>query len=92
MNGKVITLLRIANSNMSITELSEKSGVSKSYLVEIEKNKTTPSLKILSKISKTYNIPIHKIQYFSRLCDKLTYHRVLKLILEYYITLENKEK
>ena len=44
MNGKVITLLRIANSNMSITELSEKSGVSKSYLVEIEKNKTSENI------------------------------------------------
>lgn len=39
--GEVLRLLRIAN-DLSITALSERTGISKSYITEIEKGKKNP--------------------------------------------------
>jgi len=43
------------------SELSELLGISKSYLSEIENNKKQPSLELLEKYSKIYEIIIFNI-------------------------------
>src|SRR5690554_1999989 len=46
-------------SGMSMTELSEKAGVAKSYLSALERNiQTNPSIQFLEKIASVLNISI----------------------------------
>ena len=55
--GKRIKYLRERN-NISVKELSEKSGISKSNLIRIEKGLVNTGLITLAKISKVLNIHI----------------------------------
>ena len=61
--GEVLRLLRIAN-DLSISELSKKTSISKSYITEIEKGKKNPSDDILRKYSSGLEIPEEVIKYF----------------------------
>jgi len=58
MIGKKIKRIR-EQKGFSINELSEKAGVSKSYLSYIERGiQKNPSLQVLSKIAKTLDITV----------------------------------
>ena len=55
MNGDALRLLRIFNE-YSATDLSEKLGISKSYLSEIENGKKQPTLELIDKYAKVFNM------------------------------------
>jgi len=55
MDGSKIRKLR-KNKNMTIEELSEKSGFTASYISQVERNLIEPSLTALDKISKVLNV------------------------------------
>lgn len=89
MLNEILRVLRIAN-NLKITELSEISNISCSYITEIEKGYKIPSLKKLESLSKSFNISVLQILYFEVLAtiNEYTYQDILMMILEYYV--ENK--
>ena len=61
---KVFRLLRISN-DLSIKELSEKTGISVSYITDIEKGvKTKPSVDIIEKYSKALGVSKSTIMFF----------------------------
>lgn len=61
---KVLRLLRIAN-DLSIKELSDKSGISVSYITDIEKGvKSKPSIEIIEKYSKALDVSKSTIMFF----------------------------
>lgn len=96
MLGEVIRITRIAN-DMSISTLSEKSAVSKSYITEIEKGKKRPSDCILSKLSFALDLTEQDLQKFDELHNSLiktkkdlyAYRKLLIRILKFYA---NKER
>ncbi|MDH1511881.1 helix-turn-helix domain-containing protein [Pseudomonas mosselii] len=65
---KALRLIRSFH-DMSQTELSESLGISKSYLSEIESGKKQPTLDILEKYSKEFEIPLSSIMFFSETID-----------------------
>ena len=72
--GEILRVLRIAY-DLSITDLSEKIRISKSYITEVEKGKKNPSYKILEKYQEGLNIPkdvvsLEEIHYGSKKEEK----------------------
>lgn len=86
MLNEILRVLRIAN-DLKITELSELSNVSCSYITEIEKGYRTPSLKKLESLAKVFKISVLQILYFEVLATEngYTYPDILLMILEYYV-------
>lgn len=68
MLNQALRLIRSFH-DMSQTELSETLGISKSYLSEIESGKKQPTLEILDKYSKEFDIPLSSILFFSETID-----------------------
>ncbi|KGX93355.1 transcriptional regulator [Pontibacillus halophilus JSM 076056 = DSM 19796] len=61
MYGERIREIR-HRKRMSLSELAALSGISKSYLSQIEREKQqNPSIQLLSKIAKALNVSIHDI-------------------------------
>lgn len=60
--GEILRLLRISY-DLSITTLSEKTKISKSYITEIEKGIKTPSEKIIKNYSVGLEIPEETLNY-----------------------------
>ena len=91
MLGYILKLTRIA-INMSTKDAAIKSGVSSTYISEVESGNKTPSLSMLKKIALTYDISVSKLLLFEELATEqnLNYQETLKLILEYYVN-EQKE-
>lgn len=54
--GEILRLLRIS-FDLSISDLSEKIDISKSYITEIEKGDKTPSEKIIKNYSTGLGVP-----------------------------------
>lgn len=82
--SNVLRLLRISN-DLSIKELSEQTGISVSYISDIEKGKSAkPSLEIIDKYSKALNIKKTTIMFFEEEFDerKLPYQKMLLSILQ----------
>lgn len=70
---KILKSLRIV-SDLSIKELSEKTGISASYIAEIERGKKTkPSIEILDKYSKALGIKKTTIMYFQEEFEEQDY-------------------
>lgn len=52
------------NKNMTLYELSKKSDVSRSYLIDLESNRrTNPSVSVLQKIANALNVNIKELFY-----------------------------
>jgi transcriptional regulator with XRE-family HTH domain len=72
--SKVLKLLRNYH-NLSQIELADKLGISNSHLSEIESGKKTPSLKLLDKYDRFFELPGPAIPFFdyylndSNLCE-----------------------
>jgi transcriptional regulator with XRE-family HTH domain len=60
MIGEKLKELRKLN-NISLRSLSEKSGISKSTLSDIENNKTNPTTNTLKKIAAAFNIDVEDL-------------------------------
>ena len=58
--GSILKYLRVFNKDKQL-DISRDIEVSRSYISEIESGKKTPSLEILQRYSKLYNIPLSKI-------------------------------
>lgn len=56
IKGELIRQLR-EDKNLTLVELSQKAGLSVSYISEIERGSKKPSLKTLEKIARALNIP-----------------------------------
>ena len=59
-NGKYFTTLR-ERQNLTIKELSLKTGISKTTLSNIEKNKVIPRMGTLLKLVRFYNITLTEL-------------------------------
>lgn len=68
MLNKALKLIR-AFYDISQSDLSEKLGISKSYLSEIESGKKQPTIDILNKYSSQFDIPLSSILFFSENLD-----------------------
>ena len=98
MVGELLRVSRIAN-DMTIKEASQKSGVSVSFITEIEKQKRKNiSVDILGKLCDAYNIKMSDFfvldEYHNSIIDQKTKLEVYKLmlleVLKYYN--ENSKK
>ena len=81
--GEVLRLLRISY-DLSISELSQKTKISKSYITEIEKGEKNPSDKILKNYSDGLEIPEETLKYLLKNYSKkhLSYQKLLIEILK----------
>lgn len=81
--GEILRLLRISY-DLSISDLSEKTKISKSYITEIEKGIKTPSDKIIKKYSIGLKIPKETLDYLiTNYSHKhLSYQKLLITILK----------
>ena len=61
--GRVFRLLRIAN-DISARDLADKTGLSQSFISEVEAGKKKPSLDALDKYSKALGVSKATIMYF----------------------------
>lgn len=98
MVGELLRVSRIAN-DMTIKEASQKSGVSVSFITEIEKQKRKNiSVDVLGKLCDAYNIKMSDFfvldEYHNSIIDQKTKLEVYKLmlleVLKYYN--ENSKK
>ncbi|SMF97927.1 DNA-binding transcriptional regulator, XRE-family HTH domain [Methylomagnum ishizawai] len=64
MLHEALRTLRVFH-DMTQKELSERLGISKSHLSEIEGGKKTPVLSLLDKYSAVFEIPVSSILFFS---------------------------
>ncbi len=88
--------------NIKQNELAITIGISNSYLSEIENGKKAPSLELLQKYSKTFDIPVSSLLYFSEELDsnssssigklKLKSKKFLLRILEWSESIDEREK
>ena len=59
--GEKIKQLRLQN-DLSITALSERSGIAKSYISSIERNiQSNPSINCLTKIADALSVPVNEL-------------------------------
>ena len=81
--GEVLRLLRISY-DLSISDLSEKTKISKSYITEIEKGIKTPSEKIIKNYSNGLEIPENTLNYLLNNYSQkhLSYQKLLIEILK----------
>ena len=68
MLNEALRLIR-AYHDISQTQLSIDLAISNSYLSEIENSKKTPSLELLNKYSKYFDIPVSSLMFFSETLD-----------------------
>ena len=87
--GEILRVLRIAY-DLSITDLSEKIKISKSYITEVEKGKKNPSYKILEKYQEGLNIPKDAFDYMLKRNSKrsISYQKMLLNMLKDVVSLE----
>ncbi len=64
MLGEALRLIRVYH-DLKQKEAAERLGVSASYLSEIEKGTKTPTLDVIDKYSKTFDIPASSILFFA---------------------------
>ncbi len=64
MLNEALRLIRVYH-DLSQSELSSEMGISNSYLSELEAGKKQPTLDILSKYSKQFDIPTSSLLFFA---------------------------
>lgn len=50
--------LRVMRGNKSLAEIAEKSGISVSYLSDLERGRTLPSIDTLEKLARAYGMTL----------------------------------
>lgn len=80
---KVLKLLRTAY-DYSVSEVSQKTGLSASYIYEMERGNKTPTLAVVEKYADVFNVKTSTILFFSDEADekKLSTQKLLLKILE----------
>lgn len=64
MINEALRLIRIFH-NLKQVELAEKLGISKSYISEIEKGNKSPSLDLIDRYARAFNMPVSSIMFFA---------------------------
>jgi transcriptional regulator with XRE-family HTH domain len=64
MLSEALRLLRVFH-DLKQGDLAEQIGVSKSYVSELENGNRTPSLDVIEKYAKRFNVPVSSIMFFS---------------------------
>lgn len=64
MINEALRLIRIFH-DLKQVELAERLGVSKSHLSEIEKGVKSPSLDLIGRYSREFDLPISSIMFFA---------------------------
>lgn len=64
MLHKALKLIRVFH-DLTQKELSEKLGISKSYLSQLESGNKRPTLTLLESYSKIFDVPVSSIMFFS---------------------------
>jgi len=64
MISEALRLIRVFH-DLKQVELAVRLGVSKSHISEIEKGTKTPSLELIEKYSRTFNLPMSAIMFFA---------------------------
>lgn len=95
MLGEVLRIARIAN-DMTITDVSNKTGVSKSYITEIEKGKKNPKTDILVRLLQEYQIDLEEFEkinkYHDNQLDKKEKLQIYRIILLKILQNSNKKQ
>lgn len=95
MLGEVLRIARIAN-DMTITDVSNKTGVSKSYITEIEKWKKNPKTDILVRLLQEYQIDLEEFEkinkYHDNQLDKKEKLQIYRIILLKILQNSNKKQ
>ncbi|MES1977282.1 MAG: helix-turn-helix transcriptional regulator [Pseudomonadota bacterium] len=69
MLDEALRLIRIYH-DLTQTQLSFELGISNSFLCEIESGKKAPSLELLAKYAKRFDIPVSSLLFFSENLEK----------------------
>lgn len=72
MLSEALRLLRVFH-DLKQNELASRLELSKSYISELEKGNRTPSLDVIEKYSKEFNIPTSSILFFSENLDQASH-------------------
>jgi transcriptional regulator with XRE-family HTH domain len=64
MLGEALRLIRVYH-DLKQKEAAERLGVSTSYISEIERGTKTPTLDIINKYAKEFEVPVSSIMFFS---------------------------
>lgn len=64
MINEALRLIRVYH-DMKQIEAAEKLGISKSYISEIEKGHKVPTLDLINKYAKTFDVPSSSIMFFA---------------------------
>ncbi len=68
MLNEALRLIRVYHDLRQV-DVAEQLGISKSYLSEIEKGSKKPTLDLMEKYSKNFQIPVSSIMFFSENID-----------------------
>lgn len=69
MMNEALRLVRVYH-DLSLIETSERVGLSKSYISEIENGRKRVSLDVLEKYSKAFNIPMSSLMLFAEKAEE----------------------
>src|SRR5436305_14008769 len=69
MLGEALRLIRIFHDLKQI-EMATKLGISKSYLSEIEKGIKTPTMMIIQRYGKEFDLPVSSIMFFAESLER----------------------
>lgn len=64
MLGEALRLIRVYH-DLKQKEAAERVGVSTSYISEIERGTKTPTLDVIEKYAREFDIPVSSIMFFS---------------------------
>ena len=68
MIGEALRLIRVYH-DLKQKQLAEKLRISATYLSEIEKGHKTPTLDVVGRYSKAFDIPVSSIMFFAESVD-----------------------
>lgn len=69
MLGEALRLIRVYH-DLKQKQAAERLGVSTSYISEVEKGTKTPTLDVIERYSKAFDIPISSIMFFSESLER----------------------
>lgn len=69
MLGEALRLIRVYH-DLKQKEAAERVGVSTSYISEIERGTKTPTLEVIEKYSRQFDIPVSSIMFFSESLER----------------------
>lgn len=68
MLGEALRLIRVYH-DLKQKEAAERLGVSTSYISELEKGDKTPTLAVIEKYSRAFDMPVSSIMFFAENLD-----------------------